>query len=140
MSVEIIGMYAAGAGGTENAVAQLDIPQDGFLLGFDWDGYALLNAVNEKFGAELSFIATNQLSTNDVRGRLSSVSAGIHILTSGIGIVSIQKYVDVKEIVVSGGERLYMHMDSTGGVISELRCNLHFEMQGGSTRRSARRR
>ena len=140
MSIEVIGMYAAGAGGTENAVAQIDIPQDGFMLGLDWDGYALLNAVNEKFGAELSFIATNQLSTNDVRGRISSVSAGIHILTSGIGTVWIQKYVDLKELVVSGGERLYIHMDSTGGVISELRCNLHFEMSGGSTRRSARRR
>lgn len=140
MSVEIIGMHATGAGGTEDAIAQIDIPQDGFMLGIDWDAYALLNAVNETFNAELSFIATNLLGTNDVRGRISSISAGTHVLTSGIGIITIQKYVDVKEITVSGGERLYIHLLATGGVISEVRCNLHFEMSGGPTRRSARRR
>jgi len=140
MSVEVIGMQATGSGGTEDAIAQIDIPQDGFLLGLDWDAYAILNAINETFNAELSFIATNLLGTNDVRGRISSISAATHILTSGIAIITIQKYVDVKEISVSGGERLYIHLLATGGVISELRCNLHFEMTGGSTRRSARRR
>lgn len=140
MSVDVIGMFAAGTGGVENAVAQVDIPQDGFILGADWDGYALLDASVELVSAEISFIATNQLTTNDVRGRITSISAAMHLLTSGVGIITLQKYVDLKEIPVSGGERLYMHFSTTAGVVTSLRCNLHFEMTGGTTRRSARRR
>lgn len=140
MSVEVIGMFGAGTGGTENAIASLDIPQDGFLLGCDWDMYAIFDANNESLAVELSFIATNQLLTNDVRGRISSISAFNQLLTSGIAVVSVQKYVDFKEITVSGGERLYLHLIGVAGVVSTTRCNLHFEMSGGSTRRSARRR
>ena len=140
MSVEIIGMYALTQGGTQDALAQIDIPQDGFILGIDWDANAQLNASDETLAAELSFIATNQLTTNDVRGRISSISVFNELLTSGQHAVSIQKYVDVKEISVSGGERLYIHTVVTAGVAATVRCNLHFEMTGGSTRRSARRR
>ncbi len=140
MSVEVIGIYACGAGGTQDGIAQIDIPQDGFILGLDWDGFIFLNADNEFFRAELSFIATNQLGTNDVSGRISSISTSMHLLTSGANTNSVQKYVDIKELTVSGGERLFMHFEATAGVISEVRCNVHFEMRGGSTRRSARRR
>ena len=140
MSVEVIGMYALTQGGTQNALAQIDIPQDGFILGLDWDVNAQFDASDETLAAELSFIATNQLMTNDVRGRISSVSVFNEFVTSGQNTVSVQKYVDVKEIIVSGGERLYLHAVVTAGVAGTIRCNLHFEMTGGSTRRSARRR
>jgi len=140
MSVEIIGMYALVAGGVQDGVAQIDIPQDGFILGLDWDASIFLNAATEFFKAELSFIATNQLQTNDVRGRISSISADMHLLTSGANIVSIQKYVDIKELTVSGGERLFFHFDASASTGGDVRCNIHFEMRGGSTRRSARRR
>jgi len=140
MSVQVIGMFAAGTGGEQNAAASIDIPQDGFILGIDWDAYAILDASDESVSWELSFIATQQLFTNDVRGRISSISVMNEFLTSGQNTVSIQKYVDVKEITVSGGERMYIHVFGVAGVISSMRCNLHFEMTGGSTRRSARRR
>jgi len=140
MSVEVIGLFAAGTGGTQDALAQVDVPQDGFLLGLDWDAYAIFDANNESLAVELSFIATNQLLTNDVRGRISSISAFNQLLTSGIGVISVQKYVDLQEITVAGGERLYLHLLAVAGVVSTVRCNLHFEMRGGSTRRSARRR
>jgi len=140
MSVEVIGIYGLIAGGTENGVAQVDIPQDGFILGIDWDANVFLNAAAEFFKAELSFIATNQLQTNDVRGRISSISASMHLLTSGVGVISVQKYVDIKELNVSGGERLFLHFDATASLGGDVRCNVHFEMRGGSTRRSARRR
>ncbi len=140
MSIEVIGLYGVSTGAVENGIAQIDIPQDGFILGLEWDGHALLNATDEFFAAELSFIATNQLTTKDVRGRISSISSQIHLLTSGIGTNSLQKYVDLKELAVAGGERLFMHFSSTAGVVATMRCNIHFEMTGGSTRRSARRR
>jgi len=140
MSVEVIGLFAAGTGGTQDALAQIDIPQDGFLLGVDWDGYAIFDANNESIAVELSFIATTQLLTNDVRGRISSISGFNQLLTSGIATMVMQKYVDLKEITVAGGERLYLHILAVAGVVSTVRCNLHFEMRGGTTRRSARRR
>lgn len=140
MSVEIIGMYALVAGGVQDGVSQVDIPQDGFILGLDWDAAVFLNASTEFFKCELSFIATNQFQTNDVRGRISSISSSMHLLTSGIGVVSVQKYVDIKELTVSGGERLFLHLDATASTGGDVRCNVHFEMRGGSTRRSARRR
>jgi len=140
MSIEVIGLFAAGTGGTQDAIAQIDVPQDGFILGLDWDMYAIFDANNESLAVELSFIATNQLLTNDVRGRISSVSAFDQLLTSGTTVITVQKYVDLKEITVAGGERLYLHLLAVAGVISTVRCNLHFEMSGGSTRRSARRR
>ena len=140
MSVEIIGMFAAGTGGEQPGIAQVDIPQDGFILGIDWDAFALLNATAEFFKAELSFITASLFQTNDVRGRISSISAAINITTSGGTHSAIQKYVDIKELTVAGGERLFMHLSASGGVASDTRCNIHFEMRGGSTRRSARRR
>lgn len=140
MSVEVIGMYAAGTGGTENAAATIDVPQDGFLLGCDWDVHCDFDLDNETLVVELSFIATNQANSNDVRGRLSSVGGTGVVLTSvGINSVSIEKYVDFKEIRVAGGERLYLHIVAGSGVLTFARCNLHFEM-GTVLRRSARRR
>jgi len=140
MSIEVIGMFAAGTGGTQDAQAQVDIPQDGFLLGVDWDMNAEFDANGEFLDVELSFIATNQLLTNDVRGRLSSVSAFYRGVDPSDVVVSVQKYVDWKEISVSGGERLYLHLLGAAGVLSKTRCNLHLETTGGTTRRSARRR
>jgi len=140
MSVEVIGLYGLIAGGVQDGVAQIDIPQDGFILGLDWDVMAFLNAATEFFKAELSFIATNQLQTNDVRGRISSISTSMHLLTSGANTNSIQKYVDIKELNVAGGERLFLHFDGSASTGGDVRCNVHFEMRGGSTRRSARRR
>ena len=140
MSIEVLGMFASGTGGDQDGRAVIDIPQDGFILGLDWDAHAFLNADAEFFSAELSFIGTGLLTTNDVRGRISSISTSIHILTSGISTVQINKYVDLKELAVAGGERLFLHVSATAGVVSVFRCNLHFEATGGVMRRSARRR
>ncbi len=140
MSVQVIGMFAAFTGGTENAQAQIDVPQDGFILGVDWDVNAALDADDEAVAIELSFIATNQLAQNDVRSRISSVSSLAAVLTSvGVNSVNIQKYVDLHEIVVSGGERIFMHGINGTGVVVLARCNIHFEMSGRQ-RTAARRR
>lgn len=137
---DVIGMFGAISGGTQNALAMLDIPQDGFIIGIDWDMFALLDATSELCEVELSFIATNQLGTNDVRGRISSVGTGAVVLTAvGINTNSVQKWVGSIDIPVSGGERLFLHAGSTAGVSGNVRCNLHVDL-GTTTRRSARRR
>ena len=139
MSLEIIGMFAAIAGGAENAVAQIDVPQDGVLRGIDWDCYANMDADSEFATIELSFIATILATTNDVRGRISSVSTLAAFVTSGFAVSTIQKWIGPMELALAGGERIYLHANSTAGVFGAIRCNLHFD--GGATvvRRSARR-
>jgi len=140
MSTTVIGMRAAGTGGTENALASIDIPFDGVITGVDWDCRADLDADTEQFNAELSFIATSQLALNDVRGRVSSVAAQISLTTSGAPVVSIAKWVGPMDLPVQGGERLYIHVVTTAGATSEVRCNVHVDSRTPPRRRSSRRR
>ncbi len=139
MALEIIGMWAASTGGTQDAVAQIDVPQDGVLRGIDWDIRAALDAA-ENYDAEFSFIATNQLAANDVRGRISSIGVTAAIVTAvGAVVVSLQKWIGGFELMLSGGERLYLHVQATAGVMATARLNLHFDGGAAVTRRSARR-
>jgi len=141
MATEILGLFGAGTGGTQDAVATIDIPEDGVITGVDWDLRADLDADSESISVELSFIATNQFTTNDVRGRISSASAQISLTTSGVANTFVQKFVGPMEINVSGGERVHLHIDSTSGVASNVRCNLHLDVsRRARNRRSARRR
>jgi len=140
MSTTIIGMKASGTGGTENAVASIDIPFDGQITGVDWDARADLDADTEQFNAELSFVATSQLGSNDVRGRVSSIAAMCSLTTSGAPVVSIDKFVGPMELPVQGGERLYIHISATSGLVSEVRCNVHLDSRTAPRRRSSRRR
>lgn len=140
MPTDILGMYGNVTGGTQNALAQIDIPQDGVITGIDWDMSADLDADGEFVRAELSFIATNQLGQNDVRGRISSLGAEISLTTSGSPVTGVQKFVGPVDLPVAGGERLYLHTASSSGVEGNVICNIHLDVSGrGITRRSARR-
>lgn len=137
---EVIGLYGLIAGGTQDALASIDIPQDGFIIGVDWDMHADLDADSEFANAELSFIATNQLSTSDVRGRISSVSALVTVLSAvGGHTAGAQKWLGSFDMPVSGGERIYLHSVASSGVGGVIRANLYVDL-GTVTRRSARRR
>jgi len=140
VALEIIGMYAAITGGTEDAVAQIDIPQSGIIRAIDWDVKADMDADSEFLNVEFSFIAVNQLSINDVRGRISSLSTQVAVLTAvGLNSVGINKFVGPFELMVAGGERMYIHSVTTAGVTGSIRLNLHFDGGATVTRRSARR-
>lgn len=140
MPTTIIGMYAGGTGGTEDAAANVDVPQDGVITGIDWDVQAEVDADAESIGVELSFIATGQLTQNDVRGRISGVSAKFSLTTEGGGTFSLQKFVDPMDLPVAGGERLYLHIVASAGVVTVARANVHLDTTGAGIRRSARRR
>lgn len=139
MALEIIGIVFLITGGTQDAGAQIDIPQDGIIRGIDWDMAVALDAA-EVCGCEFSFISTNQLAVNDVRGRVSSVTTQAGS-ASGVGLpVSfVQKWVGPFELMVSGGERMFLHSVATTGVVGTVRLNLHFDGGATVTRRSARR-
>lgn len=135
----IIHMYGAFTGGTEDALANVDIPEDGTITGVEWAANINLDADDESWDGELSFIATNQIATNDARGVISSASARISLTTSGAPVGAINKFTPMS-LYVSGGERLYLHSQGTAGVTGSMRVNVHFQPLGGTQRRSARRR
>ena len=138
---DVIGMKGDVTGGVENSIAMIDIPQDGFIIVVDWDSNFTLDAANEFIEIELSFITTNQLATNDVRGRISSISAQAEVLSAvGLHSFSLQKVVSGFDIRVAAGERLFLHSNATAGVQGSARCNLYVDFNTALTRRSARRR
>ena len=139
MALEIIGMFGTITGGTQDAIAQVDVPQDGVLRGLDWD-LNPIPLITTQVNVELSFIATNQLLANDVRGRISSVGLNCVVLTAvGVNTTTVQKWIGSIELMLSGGERLYLHSVTSAGVAGSLRCNIHFDGGATVTRRSARR-
>lgn len=138
--LEIIGMFGAITGGTQDAIAQIDVPQDGVVRAVDWDCYGDQDADGESMSFEFSFIATNQLVQNDVRGRISSISLNNTVLTAvGSQVQSLQKFIGPFELMVSGGERLYVHSVTSAGVVGVVRLNVHFDGGAVVQRRSARR-
>ena len=142
MSLEIMQMWAAINGGVQDGAAAIDVPSNGTFWGIDWAVHALLNADGEEFYAELSFVATAQSTVNDVRGIVSAVRQSMHILTSGIGVIGVNKYVALSAgLKVVGGERMFLNMLSTAGVVGDANIYLHFEPAAGApSRRSSRRR
>lgn len=134
-----IQMYGTGSGGVENAVASIDVPEDGRLVGCQWAMYGDLDADQEFLEAELSFMATNQLSTNDARGAISSVKCRANLTTSGAAVNGVNTHHPMN-LPVAAGERLYLHISATAGVNSVAHAMLHFEFPGTPGRRSQRRR
>lgn len=139
MADTVIKMYAAVTGDTQNALANIDIPEDGTITGVEWAIRADLDADSEHITAELSFIATNQIVTNDVRGVLTMACAQISLTTSGIANTQINKYVPMM-VDVAGGERLYINTIAASGVGASVYCMIHFEFRRQVARRSQRRR
>lgn len=140
MPTEIIGLYGAITGDTQNAATTADIPHDAVITGIDWDCEVNLDADDERVVLELSFIATNQISSNDVRGRISSISGRMSLTTSGVAFGALNKYVGPLDLIVAGGERIYVHVVSATGASGTFRCNVHLDSARPSQRRSARRR
>ncbi len=141
MPTEIIGMFADITGGTQDAAATVDIPFDSVITGVDWDVEADMDADTERVACELSFIATQQIGTNDVRGRISSASMRMSLTTSGVAVGSIQKFVGPMELIVAGGERVHLHVISTASLVGVMRCNIHLDTgQARQSRRRSRRR
>lgn len=125
----VIGMFGLIAGGTENAIASIDVPADGFLIGVDWDVMADLDADTESTMAELSFGSTGNLTTNDTRSRISTCTGGV--VAAGGTPASLtpsggSKYVSLPDLPVGIGERIYLHALSGASLSGTVRCNLHF--------------
>lgn len=145
MSLTLIQVHVLATASGDN-VASVDIPEDGFIVGIDWDmhstGDATGYADSDHIAAQLSFIATNQFLTNDARGVISNCSIATGTLTtSGIGSPFQSKMVAFPEpLDVAGGERVHLHIQEGGVATATVNVMIHLKVRGASPRRSRRRR
>lgn len=121
-------MRGVSAGGTESAIAQIDVPMNGNLIGVEWSGRSDLDADGEFQFWQLSFgSAANE--TNDARQVIAMSSAGfLTVLTAvGTGIGVCDKYTRLPDISVGMGERLFLHSIASAGVVGLVYAILHFD-------------
>ncbi len=139
MPTNIIHLTAVGSGGTENDIAQFDIPEDGRISGLSWEMSAQLDAT-EVLTAELGFISTNQVGTSDSRGGIDIILLRANQITA-VGIVEAytNKFVTFENLQVAAGERIHLHLVATAGVVSTIHCHIHLETSV-TVRRARRRR
>lgn len=138
MAFEIIQVVGAGTGGTQDGVSSIFVPQDGELEGIQWSLNAILNADSEFCVAELSFVSTNQQTVNDARGPISTIRSQVSAITAAGTVLSeINLYVPMG-LAVQGGERIFLHIIATAGVVSTVVAQLHYRT-GGAGRRALRR-
>jgi len=122
----VIKMYAAGTGGAQDAVAMIDVPMPGNILGVNWSFYASL-ATDFVLAAQLSFRPAGTFVTNDDRGVISEVRVGLEITTTGSLAPIWNYYTQLPDVPVMGGERLYLHLTGTAAVVSTVVALVHFD-------------
>ena len=123
----IIKMYAAGTGGSQDAVASIDIPMQGRLIGVQWAFAAELDADQDSANAQLSFRSQGGFATNDDRGVISEVAQEHQLVTSGGIVTGVNMYAPLPDLPVGHGERLYLHLNVTASTPSIVICLLHFD-------------
>jgi len=118
--VAIYKLHGDGTGGTEN-LANLDIQFEGIIVALALHISAVFDANAEKVRAEISFLSSDTIDTNDARGSLCMVNAGpVFISTNGGVVCHANHSVTGLEIAISAGERVHLHVRATAGVVSDV--------------------
>jgi len=100
---------------TADSVASLDVQFDGILKAFWWSIRANLDANDESYSVECSFLSTNTINSNDSRGSISVAgesAAGAE--AAGFAVSNVNSGLSGLDIMVSQGERIHMHGTLTG--------------------------
>jgi hypothetical protein len=122
----IIKMYGLISGGTQEALAAIDVPMPGNLVGVNWAVMGQL-ATDFVLSTQLSFRSSSSFTTNDDRGVISEVRLAYEITTTGSGQLGENVHVPLPNIAVMGGERLYLHVISTASVVGITVALLQFD-------------
>lgn len=134
----IINMHGDFTGGTEESIATVDVPEDGFIVGVQVSHVADLDADGEVSNVELSFIASLQITTNDTRALLA-----VSRMQSPVGaaaILAAQNFYIPMNVRVFSGERLHVHSNAAAGVAGSANFLLQLDTARAVPRRSVRRR
>lgn len=137
MSQTLLAMYA-NVTTSSDAAASIIIPEDGRIEGIYFAHSATLNADGEDSVFEVGFTATNNITTNDVRSVLLVGRARMGLLTSGAATVSSNQFVPF-DVDVFSGEKVYLHVSGSSGVVTGLNIIIHFRANSRRTRRTSRR-
>ncbi len=122
----IIKMFGVGTGGAEAAIAQIDVPSPGDIIGLQWAIRGSLAGADHFVDVQLSFRSTASFATNDDRGIISEVRVQNDLTTSGVALVEVNNYIQIPEVPIMGGERLYLHISATAAFAANVTCLVHF--------------
>lgn len=130
----VIQMYFSAAPAA--ALATIDVPQDGRIVGVEWNVSGGITGADFDVAVQLSFGSSSSVATNDARQVISMCRVAQDFTTSGASPTACQYYSNTPNVRVFGGERIYLH--ATGTAITVV-CNclifFDFDMPGISSRR-----
>lgn len=137
--MDVLKLFSTGSA-TADGVASLDVPQDGFVVAVHLDlSITSANALDDGVAAEVSFASSSGFGVNDTRASIVGARTYQGFLTTGGGPTQKTVVISGLAIEAAAGERLYMHIQTAGGVTYYATCWLFF-MPTGSARASQRRR
>lgn len=113
------------SGGTENALAAVDVPRNGVITGLDWACRYDFDADLEYAVVELSFGSTYS-NTSDSRQVISMNKSQHNFITSGAAQSALNRFVGPLDIAVAAGERIFLNVDASAGVIGDVGCIIHY--------------
>ena len=119
-------LAGTGAGGAQNALAQVDVQKDGRLVGVWWAAEADLDADAESAEFQLSF-GSAYATTSDQRMIISSIRMRASVLTAVGAVPCFYNGYHPLYLPVSMGERIFLHASASACVTSELRPILSFD-------------
>lgn len=136
-------------------LVSIDVPEDGKILAIHCmlaftaqPAPAIRNNSVTRCHSELSFLSSNQLTTNDARGCIAEINCSITELyseateTGGAGGQSSQNtfFPFPDGIPVNAGERLHIHGSvNDGNAPAETSYLIYFDSKGGGRRAPSRR-
>lgn len=118
-------LYAVGTGGTENSLAALDIQFDGVITSIFMTMIHDGDANDEFANAEVSFLSTNTMASNDARGSLMIIGTQMGLTTSGVATNNVNASTGPVEIAVVAGERVHLHISASAGLGAQCQCYLY---------------
>lgn len=124
----IIKMYSGTlTGGTQDALASIDVPMPGNIIGVQWASSVILAATDFTADLQLSFRAQGSWVNNDDRGIVSEIKIRRDLTTSGDVAPQVNLYIQIPELSVMGGERLYLHALTTTSTAGNFTTLVHFD-------------
>lgn len=133
--MRIYKLHANVAAGSASSIAQLDIVEDGKIVGISWSVAPIgLDSAGDELRVEVSFSSSNTLDNNDIRQAIDEVGCGASGATI-VGVLGINKAISGLNINVIAGERIHMHSFASTGVAGRTSCFLYVQDgSGGGTR------
>ncbi len=143
------------AAGTNNALAAIDVPEDGEIMcvgglvtGIYEPAPAAGANVSLVLAGELSFNSTNQIAQNDSRGAIAGIGTAASMIygeaaetgAGGFKISEMNSLCIEGGLTINAGERIYIHgYSSAADLTATLTFLMYIKTRGGARRATKRR-